>query len=113
MTKILAVMTAALMLAACATTAAAPRIEIEVSAARPVTGMVTGTAFDVTVTNIGQRTAKRIVVGCEFFDPAGALVNTGTTFFNNLAVGASDTNGLLSTTSGVARAVCTEKAATR
>jgi opacity protein-like surface antigen len=107
MTKILAAMTAALMLAACATSASAPTVQIQVGAPRPVTG-VNGTAFEITVTNTGRRTAKRIVIGCQFFDAAGVAVNTGTTFFNNLAAGVSDTNGLLSMTSGVARAVCTE-----
>lgn len=110
MTKILAAMTAALMLAACATATPASVARIEVGEPRPVTGMVTGTAVNVTVTNTGSRPAKRIVVGCQFFGADGALADTGTTFFNNLAAGASDTNGLISTVQGVVRSACTDAA---
>jgi hypothetical protein len=110
MIKITAAMTAALTLAGCVTTDQPSAIQIKVGSPRPQNGAIGGTAVEVTAANSGRRIAKRIVVGCQFFDTAGALVNTGTIYFNNLAAGASDTNGLLSLSSGVARAICTESA---
>lgn len=106
MTKIMAAMTAALTLAGCATAVRAPIIEIKVGAARPLPGAMTGTTIDVTATNTGRSAARSIAVSCRFFDAAGATVNTGTTFFSNLAVGASETNGVIVPTAGVARGVC-------
>jgi hypothetical protein len=110
MIKITAAMTAALMLAGCATTDRPSAIQIEVSSPRPQNGMIAGTALDVTATNTGRRIARRVIVSCQFSDAAGAVLNTGTVFFNNLAAGASDTNRLLALSSGVADASCRQAA---
>ncbi len=105
MTRILAAMTAALMLAACATTSPASPVRIDVSAVRPLSGMA-GATVDVTATNTGPRLIGSLAVICQFFDAAGASVNTAATFFNGLAAGASDTNGVIVPTLGVVRGAC-------
>lgn len=90
--------------AGCAT-ARTQAYEVRTTAPVQMRGMV-GSSINVTLTNTGRRTAPRIAISCQFFDAAGAAVNTGATFFNNLGPGASDTNGIMVITPGVASSQC-------
>jgi hypothetical protein len=108
MIKVLAAMAAALTLAACATLVAPSTIQVVEVVPRAVRGMVTGTAVDVTVTNTGRRTVKRVALRCQFFNVSDEAVNTGSTFFNDLAAGASETNTMMVLSPGIVRGVCTD-----
>jgi hypothetical protein len=111
MIKITAAMAAALTLAGCATLTPPSSIQVVEVVPRAVRGMVTGTAVDVTVTNTGRRTVKRIALRCQFFNVSDEAVNTGSAFFNDLAAGARETNTMMVLSPGIVRGVCTDAAA--